>query len=259
MQDLNVAIVQTSLVWEDRDANLGRFHEKLDHLPGEPDIVVLPEMFSTGFTMNAAHLAEAMDGPTVAWMRQQAQQRGFHLIGSVIIEDGGRFYNRLIWAHPDGSIGKYDKRHLFRMAREERVYSAGRDKLVVELHGWKICPFICYDLRFPVWLRNLGNHYDVAIFIANWPAKRSAHWRSLLVARAIENQAYVIGVNRIGEDGHGYAHSGDSMVLDPAGDILLHARNIECLQTIPLSYSRLQSIRESFPVWKDADDFELRV
>ena len=259
MQDLKVAIVQTSLAWEDRKANLARFQEKLDRVPDEPDLVILPEMFSTGFTMNAANLAEPMHGPTVTWMCEQAQRRGIHLIGSVIIEEEGRYYNRLIWAHPDGSIGKYDKRHLFRMAKEEQVYSAGHEKLVVELHGWKICPFICYDLRFPVWIRNLGNHYDVAIFIANWPAKRSAHWQALLVARAIENQAYVIGVNRIGEDGNAFDHSGDSMVIDPAGDILLHARNIECFQTVPLSYPHLQAIRETFPVWKDADDFELRI
>ena len=257
MQDLTLTLVQSRLFWEDKEKNLAMFSRKLAELRAPGDLVILPEMFNTGFTMNAESLAETMDGPTVRWMQQQAATLGCHIIGSLIVREGQNYFNRLIWAHPDGQLGHYDKRHLFRMAGEEKVYSAGTEKLVVEVNGWKIAPFICYDLRFPVWTRNLGNHYDVSIYIANWPESRRMHWCDLLKARAIENLAYVVGVNRVGTDGKGHAHSGDSMVVSPKGQILFHAAHLEILQTLSLSWSDLVAYRESFPAWMDADSFEI--
>lgn len=253
MQDLKVTLVQADLIWEDISANLARFDETLDALTEETDLIVLPEMFSTGFTMAAATLAEDMDGRAVQWICEKSRQKAVDIVGSVIIREDGKFYNRLLWARPDGALLCYDKRHLFRMAGEEKVYCAGNNLLTLSLKGWNIRPFICYDLRFPAWVRNVGNAYDVAIFVANWPEKRSIHWQKLLVARAIENQCFVVGVNRVGMDGNGFDFSGDSTVIDPLGVDLLTLRYLPGIHTVRLSAKTLLSYRKEFPAWMDAD------
>lgn len=258
MQDLTVTLMQSKLAWEQPSVNRAHFDELLAAMGRQTDLVVLPEMFTTGFTMNAAPLAETMDGPTQEWLRLRAQKYGCALTGSVIIEENGRYFNRLFFALPDGALHWYDKRHLFRMAGEEKVYSAGDRRLVVEMKGWRICPFVCYDLRFPVWMRNTPDlNYDLIVIVANWPAKRAAHWNALLPARAIENQSWLAAVNRVGADGHGYDHAGDSAVYDPLGRELWRRTNAEAVASITLSHELLQTYRRDFPVWKDADRFEL--
>ncbi len=258
MPHLKIALVQTELAWEDPAANRIRFDEHLAALDGAPDLVVLPEMFTTGFSMGGPRLAETMDGPSVEWLRNQAVQMKVHLTGSLIIGEAGAVYNRLLWATPDGTLDYYDKRHLFRMSGEHHVYGAGRRHLTVTIGPWRVRPFICYDLRFPVWTRNVGPAYDVALFVANWPAARAVHWMALLKARAIENQAYVIGVNRVGRDGKGHAYAGDSMVLDPLGEVMYHAANREVVHTIELDLALLEDYRRQFPAWRDADPWTLQ-
>src|SRR5699024_11051193 len=199
------------------------------------DLIVLPEMFSTGFTMNPETLAEEMNGPTMKWMLEQAQKFSCVVTGSLPIKEDGKFFNRLIWMRPDGSFEHYDKRHLFGLGKEDRVYSPGNKKLFVELNGWKICPVICYDLRFPVWLRNTNAEYDILLVVANWPEKRSSHWKALIPARAVENQAFVIGVNRVGHDGNEVYHAGDSMCIDPNGKTVYYKPNDEDLYTFSIS------------------------
>lgn len=255
MQDLRVTLIQTALHWENIRANLAMFEEKIGKISEPTDLILLPEMFSTGFSMRAAELAESMDGTAVSWLRATARRRGTDVAGSLMIADDGAYFNRLVWARPDGTLLTYDKRHLFRMAGEEKVYSSGTKCLTVALRGWKIRPFICYDLRFPAWTRNVQNAYDLAVFVANWPEKRAVHWRRLLPARAIENLAYVIGVNRVGADGNGYPHSGDSTIIDPLGEALFTCRHMECTHTATLSYPALQRYRATFPAWQDADAF----
>jgi omega-amidase len=258
MSDLTVTLIQTELDWEDVAANLRRFGRLIDSLQVATDLIVLPEMFTTGFSMNAGALAENMNGRTVDWLRETARRTAAAVVGSIIVVDDGRFYNRLCWASPDGKLATYDKKHLFRYAGEDRVYTAGGAPLLVELKGWRIRPFVCYDLRFPVWTRNINRTYDLALFIANWPQRRAEHWKVLLQARAIENQSYVIGVNRIGTDGNGLYHSGDSSVIDPIGTILFRSAHAPCAFTLPLEQDRLDDYRQSFPAWKDADQFLLR-
>lgn len=253
MQDLTVTLIQTELFWEDISANLAMFDKKINAISGETDLIILPEMFTTGFSMNAGKLAESMKGSAVSWIIARAREKAAHILGSVIIEDEGRFYNRLLWAEPDGHLMTYDKKHLFRMTGEHEVYSPGRSQLTVTVKGWRIRPFICYDMRFPVWTRNINNEYDAAIFIANWPSRRSAQWKILMPARAVENQCYVIGVNRVGEDGNGLAYSGDSSVIDPLGDILFHQADTACIHTERLKYDRIREYRGDFPAWQDAD------
>jgi predicted amidohydrolase len=259
MRDLKITLIQTELVWENIDSNLAGFDAKIDAIKDDTHLIVLPEMFTTGFSMNAAELAQDMNGPSIAWIKEKSRQKNVDIVGSVIIKDDGKFFNRLLWAKPDGKIFTYDKKHLFRMAGEEKVYSAGYKNITVELLGWKIRPFICYDLRFPVWTRNIANQYDAAIFIANWPERRSLHWKLLLQARAIENQCYVIGVNRVGTDGNGLPYSGDSSIFDPWGNILFQKSNQECTHTAELSCDVLEKSRESFPVWMDADNDLIRL
>ncbi|MGA8018177.1 MAG: amidohydrolase [Desulfobacterales bacterium] len=258
MPDLTVTLIQTELDWEDVAANLRRFDRLIDSLQVATDLIVLPEMFTTGFSMNAAALAENMSGRAVGWLGETARHTAAAVVGSIIVVDDGRFYNRLCWASPDGKLATYDKKHLFRYAGEDRVYAAGGASLLVELKGWRIRPFICYDLRFPVWTRNTNRTYDLALFVANWPQRRAEHWKVLLQARAIENQSYVIGVNRIGTDGNGLYHSGDSSVIDPIGTILFRSAHAPCVFTLPLERDRLDDYRQSFPAWKDADQFLLR-
>ena len=233
------------------------FDHRIDRIEKRVDLIVLPEMFTTGFSMNADKLAQEMGGPSVRWMRAKAGKKKCCIMGSMIIRESGRYYNRLIWAEPDGGVVTYDKRHLFRYAGEDKVYSPGKTNITVKVGGWCVRPFICYDLRFPVWTRNGDDRYDVAVFIANWPRKRAQHWKRLLQARAIENQCYVIGVNRVGEDGNGHSYSGDSMVIGPGGDIFFHSEDQPCSHTAILAHTPLESYRNVFPAWKDADRFSI--
>ena len=256
MQDLKVTIIQSNLHWENIEANLKMFSDKISSIKEKTDVIILPEMFSTGFTMNNKPLAEKMNGKTFEWMKRMAKEKKCVVTGSIIIEERKKYYNRLIWMLPSGKFKTYDKRHLFRYAGEEKYYSAGKKKLIFELNGWKICPQICYDLRFPVWIRNLNKEYDVLIFVANWPERRNYPREALLLARAIENQSYVIGVNRVGKDGGDINHSGDSVVINPQGEIISKAKpNEETIMTVSLSYSALEEWRKKFPAWMDADEF----
>jgi omega-amidase len=259
MRDLTVTLIQTELRWEDIEANLALFDDQIDGLREDTDLIVLPEMFTTGFTMNVENLAQDMTGSSVKWIQDKSRQKNADIVGSLIIKENNRYFNRLIWTKPEGTLFEYDKRHLFRMAREDSVYSAGNKTLTVELNGWKIRPFVCYDLRFPVWTRNIENQYDVAIFIANWPEKRSPHWNLLLKARAVENQCYVVAVNRVGVDGKGYSYSGDSSIIDPLGNVVFQKRHEICTYTTALSHSILQVYRKEFPAWKDADTFKIEI
>lgn len=258
MQDLKVTLIQSELVWEDIDSNLAGFNSRIDAIEEDTHLIVLPEMFSTGFTMNAPALAQDMKGSAIKWIIEKSAEKNVDIVGSIIADDGGKFFNRLLWAKPNGEIFTYDKKHLFRMAGEEKIYSAGTKNITVELNGWRIRPFICYDLRFPVWTRNIANQFDAAIFIANWPERRSAHWKALLQARAIENQCYMIGVNRVGTDGNGLSYSGDSSIIDPWGNIIFQKSNQTCIHTSELSYDVLKTSREDFPVWMDADNDIIR-
>ena len=253
---LRVTLVQAELAWQDPAANRHRLAAHFRGLVGHTDLVVLPEMFSTGFSMAAAELAEDMDGPTVDWMREEAAALGCVIAGSLIVRDGGRCYNRLVWARPDGSLEHYDKRHLFRLAGEQEHYAAGSRRLVVALKGWRVCPMICYDLRFPVWSRSRGD-YDLLLYVANWPQRRALAWSTLLRARAIENQSYVVGVNRIGKDGNGTAYAGDSVALDFLGQPLSSEGGGDRVETAVHDLESLRAYRESFPVHLDADRFEL--
>ncbi|MFH1155649.1 MAG: amidohydrolase [Pseudomonadota bacterium] len=253
MQNLKVTLVQADLVWENGQANLDRFDKSLDGLKDATHLVVLPEMFATGFTMNAEDVAQTMDGPAVSWMKARSRDMKVDITGSLVIRDSGRYYNRLLWAKPTGELFVYDKKHLFRYAGEEKIFTPGKKPIIVELQGWRIRPFICYDLRFPIWTRNLNQVYHVALFTANWPARRSGHWKALLTARAIENQAYVIGVNRVGVDGNGLDYSGDSRAVDPLGTVIFQHSGSPVIHTVELSMGELESYRASFPAWMDAD------
>ena len=256
--DLQLALIQTSLVWQDAAANREHFARLLEQARGA-DLIVLPEMFSTGFSMDSAALAEPEDGPTSQWLRQQAQDLGAVVCGSLIIQAAdGSYRNRLFWARPDGSLAHYDKRHLFRMAGEHKHYSAGEQQVVLELKGWRVRPLICYDLRFPVWSRDAGGT-DLLLYTANWPAARRHHWNRLLPARAIENLCYVAAVNRVGEDGKGHAYSGDSQVLDFQGESLLAAQDVDGVFHVSLSAAELAAYRQRFPAHLDADSFSLNV
>lgn len=257
MRNLKITVVQADLLWHDIAGNIAGFDKLLKNLDGPNDLVILPEMFTTGFTMKPDGLAESMDGRAVHRLLEWSALLNADITGSIIYGENGRYFNRLVWVKPDGRILTYDKRHLFRMAGEEKIYSDGQSILTVELAGWKIRPFICYDLRFPVWTRNLRLEYDIAVFVANWPASRSYHWKSLLVARAIENQCYVVAVNRTGTDGNGNYYSGDSSIVDYSGNVVFTRADAPCVKTFELSYGELVAYRESFPAWKDADMFTL--
>jgi len=259
MQDLKITLIQSALHWESTDANLAMFEEKIWQLKEQTDIIVLPEMFTTGFSMNAKALAEPMNFKAMRWLKQQAAQTKAVVTGSVIIRDGNRYYNRLFWAEPEGYISYYDKRHLFRMAGEEQVYSGGEKKLIKEVKGWKVCPLICYDLRFPVWSRNVNNEYDLLLYVANWPAARSSAWKVLLQARAVENLCYVAGVNRVGNDGNNHYYSGDSAVINYKGEVLFTEADKEVIHTHTLNYEDLKAFRHKFPAHLDADNFTINL
>lgn len=257
MESLNVTLVQSSLVWENREENLLNFQEKLQELKGATDLIVLPEMFNTGFSMRTERLAEEMNGPTIKWMRQMSRDLDAVITGSLIIKENDQYFNRLVWVEPWDLTGTYDKRHLFRMAGEHHHFSPGRQRLITTMKGWRICPLICYDLRFPVWSRN-QNDYDLLIYIANWPEVRHDAWNTLLKARAIENQSYVVGVNRIGLDGNDIGYAGESIALDPQGKAMHKSTgNRETLVTVTLDYESLSKYRTSFPVGLDADEFSV--
>jgi omega-amidase len=253
---LRVTLIQADLAWQDAAANRARFASRLRGLAGHTDLVVLPEMFTTGFTMEAEACAESMDGPTVQWMREEATALGCVVTGSLIVREGERHHNRLLWAGPDGQLQCYDKRHLFRMAREPEHYAAGAARLVVRHKGWRICPLICYDLRFPVWSRNRGD-YDLLLYVANWPARRSLAWKTLLRARAIENLSYVVGVNRVGQDGNGVAHAGESAAIDFLGKVMAGDHGGDFVETVVLDRDSLAAFRNDFPAHLDADGFAL--
>lgn len=254
MENLRVTLVQTLLHWEDKAANLKQLEEKLSPLTGRTDLVILPEMFTTGFSMHPAQLAESMNDATMQWLTHQANALNAVVTGSFIATENGNYYNRLVWMRPDGSYETYDKHHLFTYAEEHLHYTAGTARLVVELKGWKILPLICYDLRFPVWSRNVEK-YDLLFYVANFPERRHHAWKSLLVARAIENQVYTIGVNRVGNDGHDIYHSGDSCLINYAGEVVHQVRHLENIFTTTLSYQALLDYRNRFAFLQDQDAF----
>jgi predicted amidohydrolase len=254
--NLRVTMIQAELAWQDPATNRRELAAHFRGLAGHTDLIVLPEMFTTGFSMDAAALAEPMDGPTIGWLREESAAVGCAITGSLIVTEGGQHYNRLVWATPDGGVAYYDKRHLFRMAREHEHYASGNRRLTVELKGWRICPLVCYDLRFPVWSRNRGD-YDVLLYVANWPSRRRTAWSALLRARAIENVCYVVGVNRVGKDGNGASYTGDSVALDFLGNVLGGDRGGDFVETVVFDRESLATFRRDFPVHLDADDFTL--
>ena len=266
MQDLRIALIQRELVWESPAANRDQFSADIAALDCGTDLVVLPEMFTTGFSMAAEKIAENGAETTLPWLSTLAAEQGVAITGSLAVRDRGRVYNRLLFATPDGEHRAYDKRHLFRMSGEDQHYTPGSDKLIVEWRGWRICPMVCYDLRFPVWTRNQRSalpgedtrgEYDLLLFVANWPAKRRFQWRQLLIARAIENQSYCIGLNRVGSDGNGQDYSGDSLVLAADGKMLLDCEDKSGVFSARLDYQAMARYRSKFPCYKDADSFQL--
>ncbi len=274
MSTLTITTIQSNLIWEEKSANLRMLEQKIMGIEEKTEIVVLPEMFSTGFSMKPEQLAETMDGETVEWMKRVSRENGIVLTGSVIIEEEGNFYNRLIWMLPNGQYGHYDKRHLFAYGEEDKHYNAGSKRLIASVKGWKINLQVCYDLRFPVWARNRvfdsaktqespstpdrTLEYDVLIYVANWPERRSHAWKTLLCARAIENQCYVVGVNRVGSDANNIYYSGNSLIIDPLGQVLYHMADEEDVNTITLQKEVLEDTRAKFPFWKDADSFNIQ-
>jgi len=266
MSPLTITLIQSSLFWEDKQANLKMLEEKINSIEERTELVVLPEMFTTGFTMQPQLFAETMDGATIAWMRRIATSKRIAITGSVIIKEDDKFFNRLIWMLPNGDIGFYNKRHLFAYAEEDQHYSPGNKRLIASAKGFKINLQVCYDLRFPVWARQQTAiadggqphpEYDILIYVANWPEKRSHAWKTLLCARAIENQCYVIGVNRVGKDGKGIYYSGNSLVIDPLGEVLYHVADEEDIFTIALEKEWLQEVRTKYPFWRDGDQFNI--
>lgn len=264
MENLTVTLIQTFLYWEDPVKNIQHFRDLLDRMESQSDLILLPEMFNTGFSINPLACAEEMDGPSVGFLRREAIARNSYFMATLLIRENERFYNRLVCVSPDGSIQTYDKRHLFRLSEEYSILNAGNSRKVFDVKGWKIMPLICYDLRFPVWTRNSykdGRYeYDALVCLANWPESRQHVWETLLKARAMENQAYALGVNRIGPDGHGTSHTGDSLVADARGNVLMKAETgKEVVETISLSYQELQMFRKSFTVGMDWDQFSLNL
>jgi predicted amidohydrolase len=266
MSTLSVSIIQADLVWQNKQVNLQHFSEKISALKGQTELIVLPEMFSTGFNTDPSDLAETMEGPSVQWMKDMARQNKVILTGSLIIKEEKKFFNRLLWVLPDGQVGHYDKRHLFGYAGEDEHYARGEHRLIASAKGWKINLLICYDLRFPIWARhssaqktNNEAEYDLLIYVANWPDKRSHAWKILLQARAIENQAYVVGVNRVGKDAKNLNYSGDSMIVDPMGEIMHQSTAKEDSFTCMLDKEKLKEIRERLPFWKDRDKFRIEL
>lgn len=263
MKDLHVSLIQSYIHWEDIDKNLEHFSNKINEINSGSDLILLPEMFPTGFTMNTQEMAQDMNGKVVKWLLKKAREKKAIIAGSVIVEEDNKYYNRLIAAKPDGKLDYYDKRHLFRMAEEHNYFSAGNQKTIINVEGWKINLLVCYDLRFPIWSRNTFKKksdteaeagYDACIYVANWPEARVSAWNTLLKARSIENQCYTLGVNRIGEDGSGVKYNGSSQIVDPKGEAIIKTEyHKEDVLQARLSYEELSSFRKKFPVGLDAD------
>lgn len=256
LQPLSVTLVQGATRWHDAEANREYYGALVRGHAAATDLFVLPETFLSGFSNDTRASAETMDGPGVAWLRALAGEVGSTITGSLAIREGGTVYNRLLWATPDGDLRQYDKRHLFRMADEHHHYTAGSTRCVFRHNGWRLLTQVCYDLRFPVFSRLQGD-YDAIVYVANWPARRRHHWRQLLIARAIENQSYVIGINRVGIDGNGVDYSGDSLIVDPLGEVVFDAGRRAGLFAVTLDLEVVRGWREKFPAWMDADDFRL--
>jgi len=255
---LNIALIQSHLAWENPIQNRAVFEQKIKSIRGEMDLIVLPEMFTTGFTMNAAQVAETMDGDTISWLQNLAKEKSCAIAGSIVIKDAGNFYNRFLFVRPDGTIQKYDKHQLFTLAKEQDVFTAGEEEVILIYKDWKIKPQICYDLRFPVWARN-RTEYDLLIYVASWPKPRVNAWDTLLRARAIENMSYCIGVNRVGLDGKGYEYNGHSAVYDVLGNSVLEENPIEkeTILYVTLDKSHIENTRKKLPFLKDADPFQI--
>jgi omega-amidase len=259
MQDtLRLTLLQNDLAWQDAELNRALLDQRLEGLAGSTDLLILPEMFTSAFAMGSGAIAETADGPTLAWMQQHAARLNAALTGSIAVTEDGKRYNRLYFVTPDGTSHHYDKRHLFRMLGEHERYAAGRDKLLLQWRGWRILPQVCYDLRFPAWCRSTAAEpWDLMLVVANWPAPRALHWRTLLQARAIENLGYVAGVNRVGRDGNGLDYAGDSAVFDAEGRPLLDCGNKAGVFHCSISRQALEDWRRRFPAFMDADQFTL--
>jgi predicted amidohydrolase len=266
MKDLRVTVIQTKLFWEDKEKNLDHFRKLVSGIREKTDLILLPETFNTGFSIHPeriGQIAEAMEGPSMDFLKQLSRETSAAVCSTLFIREDAQFSNRFVFYYPDGRYATYDKRHLFRLSEEGRIFRKGTSKAAISYHGWNLSPMICYDLRFPVWNKNIltdrGYAYDILIFVANWPAVRSQAWKILIPARAIENMAYTIGVNRIGKDGNGKEHTGDSIVADPQGNVLFQApEGTETVQTITLSYTDMVKFRDSMGFAKDWDQFTIR-
>jgi predicted amidohydrolase len=252
---INITLIQSDIIWEDKISNLKNYQEKIDKIEST-DLIILPEMFTTGFSMNPKDISETMNGETIQWMKANASKMNSAICGSIIIEEEGKYFNRFIWVNPDGSIHQYDKKHLFSFAGENKNYTPGNKKIIIEYKGWKICPLVCYDLRFPVWSRN-SEEYDLLIYVANWPTKRKLAWKSLLVARAIENQCYVIGVNRVGKDENNHYYSGESSLINALGETLYINSHVEDVYSTTITKYELNKIRKILPFLNDKDNFKI--
>ncbi len=262
MEDLNITFIQTALFWEDKEKNIDHFRNLIMGIEEKTDLILLPEMFNTGFSMNPERYAEEMDGESIQFLRRMAKEKNAAVTATLMIREEDDYLNRLVFYYPDGAYITYDKRHLFRLSGEDKCFREGREKTLISLKGWKLSPMICYDLRFPVWSKNRMKdnkyEYDLLFYLANWPIVRSHAWKILLIARAMENMAFVAGVNRIGEDGNGMDHTGDSMVVDPKGNILFQApEKTEVTQTVTLNCQDMQLFRESFAFGLDWDTFTI--
>jgi predicted amidohydrolase len=252
---LKIVGIQAALVWENPEQNIAFFEEKINTLEADLDLIVLPEMCTTGFTMDPKKVAEKMDGLSVSWMQKIAKEKQTAICGSLVISTANKFYNRFVFVHPTGEIETYNKRHSFTLAGEDKVYTSGTKKIIIEYKGWRICPLICYDLRFPVWARNTEN-YDLLIYVANWPVARIKAWDTLLKARAIENMSYVIGLNRTGKDGNNYTYSGSSVLLDSLGEVLSSLKENEVgIVSAFLVKSEQDRIRKKLGFLTDKDSF----
>ena len=257
MQDLTIALIQAELIWENPTQNRLHFSKKIAEITERVDLIVLPEMFTTGFTMNPYVVAETMHGETILWLQKLAQEKKCAITGSLIIKEDKQYYNRLVFVFPTGEIKTYDKRHTFTLAGEDKVYTAGKEKLLVAYKGWKICPLVCYDLRFPVWARNVEN-YDLLLYVANWPKPRISAWDALLKARAIENMSYCVGVNRVGKDVNNYEYVGHSAVYDSLGNCISNIpASVEAVGIVTLNAEHLKGTREKLQFLSDRDSFSL--
>ena len=259
MNKLNLTLFQSDLIWEDTKANIKAIESRFELLPNDTDIIILPEMFTTGFSMEPLHIAEEWPGETIGWMKDTAIQKQCVICGSIMVMVRNEFLNRFVWVDELGNVEYYDKRHLFQMGGEHEVFKAGKKQKIINYKGWRIAPFVCYDLRFPVWSRNRDN-YDLAIYVANWPAARSQVWEKLLMARAIENQCYVAGVNRVGTDGRDLFYDGNSLMINPRGEIISNfTKGKDEMLTFQIDLDELKDFRKKFPVFDDADDFEIKI